>query len=548
MPLGQVPGSIADIQWLPDGNHLAVLAADVDRESENTVKAFDASAAHGLDPEIRQPGQSWRRLYFVAVDTGATTEVGPPGLTVWEFTLDADQIAMVVSEDPLEGGWYDAWIGILDADTRQIVRVNTPLLQVEHLQLSPNSEMLAWVENICSDRSVVSGPLVVLELASGKIRKVAEDAEVASLAWIDDTTLRVCGPRGLGAYCGVVDIDQGVMQETFSGPVRLGPPFHPSVASDAAGRLFAVYETIGAPPEVAVLEPELGSPAWRGVTALNSHLIDLPAPEMRETTWISDDGLEIEGLLIRPAGADAGLPMIVTVHGGPTGRWDWGFSPGYWAAGHLFAEAGYAVLLPNPRGSSGRGPAFAAANLGDLGGRDFQDILAGIDACVERGIADPDRIGIWGISYGGFMASWAVGNSDRFAASVPVSCHTNWISFQHSASIPAYGPKFLDADLYDSTAVFWERSPVSHARDATAPTLFLHGALDRCCPVGQAEEMYRALSDAGCETELVIYPREGHGGPWFWDERAHALDGWERLRDWMDRHVRERKASKERTA
>ncbi|MFN8215255.1 MAG: prolyl oligopeptidase family serine peptidase [Solirubrobacterales bacterium] len=198
-------------------------------------------------------------------------------------------------------------------------------------------------------------------------------------------------------------------------------------------------------------------------------------------------------------------------------------------------EAGYAVLLPNPRGSAGRGREFARANQGDVGGGDFRDILAGVDACVERGLAIDEQVGAWGISYGGFMSCWMAGNTDRFAAIVPVSCHSNWLSFHNTANIPAFDRQFVDADPYEADGRYFHLSPVVHARRGTTPTLFLHGAIDKICPLSQAEEMYRALAEAGVETELAIYPREGHH---VIEERAHAVDAINRLLAWMDRHLR----------
>ena len=140
-------------------------------------------------------------------------------------------------------------------------------------------------------------------------------------------------------------------------------------------------------------------------------------PDVRALSWIAPDGLEIDGLLMTPAGADGPLPLLVLVHGGPTWCWNAYFSVSEPNA-VLLADAGYAVLMPNPRGSIGRGHAFAQAVIGDPGGKDLQDILAGVDRCVADGVADPDRLGISGLSYGGYMAGWAMTQTDRFGASV----------------------------------------------------------------------------------------------------------------------------------
>ena len=197
----------------------------------------------------------------------------------------------------------------------------------------------------------------------------------------------------------------------------------------------------------------------------------------------------------------------------------------------LLAAEGYAFFLPNARGSVGRGPEFAEANLGDMGGGDLQDILTGIDALVRDGIAD-DRIAITGGSYGGFMSSWAVTQTDRFAAAMPFAVVTDWLSFHSTTNIGQFDRLYLQADPLDPAASTRTLAGLPRGKCKT-PTLILHGEDDLCTPLAQAVEFYNALVEAGCETELVVYPREGHG----WTEREHQIDSWNRVRDWLARHL-----------
>ena len=233
-----------------------------------------------------------------------------------------------------------------------------------------------------------------------------------------------------------------------------------------------------------------------------------------------------------PDGLDGSLPTIVCVHGGPT--WNWG---AYFSDSEpnavLLASAGYACLLPNPRGSIGRGHAFAQEVIGDGGGIDFRDIMAGVDHCIAEGIADPDRLGISGLSYGGYMAGWAVGQTDRFRAAVAMSVVSNYVSFHLTSEVWWYDQAILRGDWDDPASQYRERSPVTNARRCTTPTLIIQGAEDRCTPIGQAEELFHAIAESGTETELVVYPREGHVPL----ERAHALDAIERTQAWFDRHL-----------
>jgi dipeptidyl aminopeptidase/acylaminoacyl peptidase len=291
-----------------------------------------------------------------------------------------------------------------------------------------------------------------------------------------------------------------------------------------------VLDSPDAPPEVVVLDGD----GPRPITSLNEEgAAGISRPDWSRFAWEGEDGLEIEGLLALPP--DRGsepLPLVVLVHGGPTSCWTWEFAP-YRGLTNLLADAGYGVLMPNPRGSAGRGQEFARANLGDMGGGDLRDILAGVDALVEAGIADDERVAVLGGSYGGFMSCWAITQTDRFAAAIPQAVVSDWTSFHLTTNIGQFDVLFLDSDPYDPAGEYPRRSPVMHARTCRTPTLIMHGAEDLCTPVGQAQELYNALVEGGCEAELVVYPREGHG----WLEREHQFDAWERIHAWLDRHL-----------
>jgi dipeptidyl aminopeptidase/acylaminoacyl peptidase len=172
-------------------------------------------------------------------------------------------------------------------------------------------------------------------------------------------------------------------------------------------------------------------------------------------------------------------------------------------------------------------------NIGDLGGCDLRDIIAGVTSLVEAGVAAPNRIGITGMSYGGYMSAWAPTQTRLFGASVTMATHTDWISFHYTANIASFDELFLAGDPRDPHGRHFHRSPVIHARDCASPMLILHGALDLCCPVGQAHEMYNALVEAGCETELVVYQRGGHS----WAEDGYLVDTWKRTKAWFDRYL-----------
>jgi dipeptidyl aminopeptidase/acylaminoacyl peptidase len=269
-------------------------------------------------------------------------------------------------------------------------------------------------------------------------------------------------------------------------------------------------------------------------------------PELRGIQWgtqerlsyQASDGLALDGLLILPPGrsrADGPFPLVTLVHGGPDDRYADQFMLGPHANGQWLATAGYAVFLPNPRGSTGHGPQFQAMVVGAPGGAEWSDILAGIDMLVAAGVADPDRLGIEGASHGGFMAAWAVGQTDRFKAAMMLAGICDWGVL---AGTGEYGS--MDGVLAGSFG--WEGtgphphdlvSPISFASKVRTPMLIVHGEDDTNVPFGQAVYFHRALSRYGAEHELVAYPREGHG----LRERNHQRDLLLRTRAWFDRYL-----------
>jgi dipeptidyl aminopeptidase/acylaminoacyl peptidase len=526
-PVGDLEGSVEDVRFSADGSRLLVLAADPgsDRAGADSATRIDADDD---DPRVTRPAQHWRRLYTIDLATGETARVGPDGVNVWELDWRGGEVAAVVSDDPSESGWYRARLVAIDLERGSVRTLHEPAMQIAYPAISPDGNAVAFVEGFCSDRGILLGETSVVPAAGGGARVLAPEVDAGCLAWRDERTLWFAGARGLAHVVGTIGLDGGA-DVIWSGDESLLSGWVPAVAPSPDGRrLAAPHSAWTSPPELRALDVADPASGWVPLSRLNP---EAPAAEgsCARRRWSSDD-LEIEGLLLRPTGREAPLPLIVWVHGGPTDTYDSSFADAR-LAGML--AAGYAILLPNPRGSSGRGQDFARANLGDMGGGDLRDILAGVDAVVAEGVADGDRLAIVGTSYGGFMSAWAIGQTDRFRAAVPMAAVTNWLSFHNTTNIGRFDELFLAADPYDRDGDYFTRSPIVHARRVKTPTLVMHGELDLCVPLSQGQELYQALAAEGVETELVVYAREGHG----WRERAHVLDGIERMRAWLDRHL-----------
>jgi dipeptidyl aminopeptidase/acylaminoacyl peptidase len=524
--LGEIPGSVENIHWSPDGTHLLVLAADLgaDRAGAQSATKIQEAGAEQQDPKVVRPALFWRRLWLVDAATGGTRDVTPEGVNVFEVGWAGGKAVAVCTDEPSESAWYDAWVGLIDLDALAVERVHTPKWQLQAPRISPGGQV-AFVEGFSSDRGTLAGTVNVLGRGP-----IAPELHATWIEFSDEDSLWVAGYRGAGTFAGRLSLD-GSYEELAGGELTLGPRYSPAFAVSADGsRAAATCESADEAAEVVLWEDG----KRRTLTNLNAEVAPrLANIDWRAYRWSSNDGLEIEGLLALPRGDVNGpRPLVVLVHGGPTGLWSWMFAP---AAGlvQLLASEGYATLLPNVRGSVGWGPEFAEANLGDMGGGDLQDILTGIDALVRDGIVADERAAITGGSYGGFMSSWAVTQSDRFAASMPFAVVTDWVSFHSTTNIGQFDRLYLQADPYDAQGDYTRRSPVYYAHNCKTPTLILHGEDDLCTPLSQAVEFYNALVEAGCETELVVYPREGHG----WTEREHQIDSWNRMRDWLARHL-----------
>jgi dipeptidyl aminopeptidase/acylaminoacyl peptidase len=275
---------------------------------------------------------------------------------------------------------------------------------------------------------------------------------------------------------------------------------------------------------------------WKRLSRLNPLVEEtLVLNKTERIRYESLDGWEIDGLITWPARSEEGKlpPLIVQVHGGPSSVWqdDWGqyFS-------QVLATAGFAVLRPNSRGGKGRGVAFADAVLGDMGGKDFQDILHGVDFLIKHTLVDGERVGIAGWSYGGFMTAWAVTQTYRFKAAVIGAGISDFHSFHAQTNNQDWDMRYLGqppVSPLTQPEVYRERSPITYANRVTTPTLLIHGRNDRCVPVSQAYAFYRALVENGIPTELVVYPREGHGLA----ERKHIQDYHQRLVGWFMQYL-----------
>ncbi|WP_054588475.1 alpha/beta hydrolase family protein [Sphingopyxis macrogoltabida] len=534
-PLVSIPleARVEALAWSPGGSGLLILGADPGADVSGAEGGYvlrgGASGPSWLPEVAASDAQDlWRRLYRWSDGATALQAVTRPPVNVWEAAwLGEERFAVIASDHHGEGSWYEATLRIIDAKTGAEEARHAPVEQIGVPAGSPDGRYWAAIEAFCSDRGIVCGSVV---LGEGEARRVLDTGgvEVSDVRWRDERRLLFAGVREAQTVVGEIDVATGERHEHWSSDEQTIGGWYPKAIPAPGGAALAVIEGYASPPAIARL-------ANGGADGL-AEFAPLPGPAipgtMRYHSWTGRDGLEIGGWLVLPDGDTANLPLFVDIHGGPV----WAHRNRYAAAlraGPVLVGKGYALLLPNPRGSGGRGQDFARRVHRDMGGEDMHDYLAGIDSLVAAGIVDPSRVAVSGTSYGGFMSAWLVTQTDRFAAAIPISPVANWYSQHYASQIPWFDQTLLDGSPRRPGGQYFDRSPVFFAEGATTPTLVLAGGRDKNTPTGQAVEFFGALSEAGATAALAVYPDDGHslrGYPAYPDSAA-------RIVDWCERHI-----------
>ncbi|MEO8000210.1 MAG: S9 family peptidase, partial [Gemmatimonadaceae bacterium] len=309
--------------------------------------------------------------------------------------------------------------------------------------------------------------------------------------------------------------------------------------SKDGSKMAFIMDTPDWPGEVFVQDASTGAP--KRITNTNPWLSELALGSTEVVTWKSKDGQMVEGVLLKPVGYSAGqkVPLLVSAHGGPTGAHNNGFKGGT-SPGQSWAARGWAVLYPNPRGSTGYGEKWMRGNVPEWGVGDYRDIMTGVDDLIKRGVVDSTKMAFEGWSYGGYMTSWVVSQTGRFKAAMMGAGLPSLLSMYGTTDIPGYiGTFFNGAPQYDGSIInpsikfYLEHSAISYTDKVTTPLLILHGGSDERVPIGQPMEFYRALKDRGKTAELVFYPREGHG----FTEYYHQVDRMKREYAWIMKYT-----------
>lgn len=511
-----VDGIIEALQWSPDGRHLLLLVAGFGADlagcqgGHTTVRLEEQADLPAWAPviDMGDAPNLWRRVYVYRVEDAAMRSVETAGINCWEATwLGDERIAIVATGSHSEGSWYRAQLISFDLQGRDRRILYTPKDQIGVPVGSPSGRRIALIEAVCSDRMAVAGELVLIDVATGESQVVdTAGVDVTHSAWRDEETLVFVGHRGFETVIGDIEARDRRSSQRWASAQRTFGTWYPSIWPMPAGGCVAVGEAYDVAPEIVLIRDG----HYEVILSLDARPgPDAPRTEIMPVTWKARDGLEIQGWLVKP-NISGPMPVVMDIHGGPVwlcrNRWQ-----ARLRGTKVLADHGIAVFYPNPRGSSSRGAAFARLVVGDMGGEDTYDYLTGLDALVEKGIADPARLGVTGISYGGFMSAWLITQDSRFAAAVPISCVSNWYSQHRTSQIPFFDTIFLNGNPSEPGGRYFERSPAMYASRVRTPTLQLTGALDQNTPPTQALEFHRSLLEHGAHSVLATYPTAGHG-------------------------------------
>ena len=530
---------IASYAWAPDSARIAFVTTNprtADQEAairkRDDERVFEGDFRYAHLWTIDLESQTAARV----TDGTSFTITGSPS-----WSSDSARVAFSARPTTMLRD-YRSDVYVADVRTRGVDKISTNIGADGQPQWSPDGAWIAWMSEPTTAKAIGDGTLpsyvghghlVLYDAAKKTIKDVASrdfDTEPGAPQWSADSkqVLFVAGKR---AYTEAFRFD--LASGTYTQLSRQKTLQYGSRSRD--GRVIAVtMDSPQTPAEIYVTDPDFAN--LRKLTDTNPQASQFALGETEVVTWKSTDGVEVEGVLLKPVGFVAGkrYPLLVVAHGGPSGAFTNGYRVGGLEGGQLWAGQGWAVFYPNPRGSTNYGEKFLQANLNDWGGGDYRDIMTGVDALIARGLADADRMAHIGWSYGGYMTAWVITQTNRFKAAMVGAGLTNMFSMYGTNDIPnVITTYFGGIPGKETIALYHARSAMTFVDNVTTPTLILHGGNDERVPTGQAYELFRGLKDRGKITELVFYPREGHGIA----EYYHQKDRLTRIHEWITRYT-----------
>jgi len=528
-PLTSSPTGIRSFKWSPDGKKIAYTATDpLTDEEEHARKS-------GFTQRVVDQDYRYHRLYVIDIETKKSVLLNEENLAVWDFTWSPDGNTLIVqaSDRPtVDYSFMFKRMYLLSARGGEMKKFIETEGKLGTMAWSPDGKKIAYM-GATALNDPTDGSIFIASVEERTARNITGEYEgtVTWLTWIDDASILFTSEERQHTVARIIPAAGGEMKPVITG----GPNFSSLSCSRETGVIAAAASSHKHPNEVFSGTIENG--LLERHTDTNPELKGVWLGPYDIVTWEAEDGWIIEGLLLKPKGYQEGkrYPLVAQIHGGPEAAYTDGWNTTYNRWSHLLAQRSIMVFFPNYRASTGRGVEFAMGNHRDLAGKEFRDVLDGIDYLIDQGLVDPERVGIGGGSYGGYFSAWgATRHSERFAAAVTFAGASNRISSAGTTdAVHEFSLVHWDLRIYDHFDLVFDRSPIAHIHNANTPVLIGHGENDRRVDTGQAWELYRALQFAGVETEFVLYPGAGHGLATV----QHQLDFLKRGLRWFKTHL-----------
>ncbi|MGI9107364.1 MAG: prolyl oligopeptidase family serine peptidase [Pyrinomonadaceae bacterium] len=530
---------VAQFRWSPDGRQLAYVVRDTPQDKAER----DKRKKDKWDAIVVDSGFMYSHLWTITLDTKEKKRVTEGPFTVGDpqWSPDGRWMVYVMSK----GGWQEsAFTDISDErNTDLFIAPSTGGGTPRQLTTNPGPDSAPrwspdgkWIAYLASDDPaswaaktdlMITGTDAGAVAAPRNLTGKYNDSTNSAPKWSPDgAALYAAGAEGVYGQLLKITVAGGEPRTIFESKGA-----YAGVDLSRDGRMLAFTFNDAKTTNDIWIASSTGKGAQR-LTNFNTRIKDFALVGTEVIKWKAPDGLEIEALLVKPLDYQPGTryPLILQIHGGPYSNFTYGLNP----RAQIFAANGYAVLLPNPRGSTGYGNKFTTANAGDWGGKDYQDLMTGVDELIKMGVADPERLGVMGGSYGGFMTFWVITQTNRFKAAIGHAGISDWYSFHGQSDIPGLMEYGFGGTPWTARDVYEKWSPVRYADRVKTPLMITHGEQDRRVPIAQAEQYYRALKKGGVETVFVRYPREGHGIT----EPNHQIDLVGRQLEWFDKHLK----------
>lgn len=524
--------SISAYTWRPDGNQIAFIATEPEDPAAKDLKS------KGFNAEVYEENLRNTRIWLA--DSDFATNDSPVLLptqgsaTEISYSPDGSKLLAAFAKTPLIDHFYMyRRFRVINASTGDVIaRIDNPG-KIGPSAWSPNGQTIAF----CSGEDIndpSEGRLMMVPATGGTPREVMKDylPNVIDFHWVNDSDVLFLAEDGCSRAMGKVNMESGQRKMIVEDPTA---PIleHMSVCDD--GRHVAFYgSTPKHPGEVFLSDGQ----RIQRMTNSNPWMDNKSMGKQKIVSYQSRDGKKIEGVLVYPTNYAEGtrVPLIVYVHGGPEASVANGWVTSYSMPGQIAAGRGFAVFCPNYRGSTGRGVPFAKDHQADYGGKEFNDIIDGLDHLIETGLVNKDKVGITGGSYGGFATAWcSTYHSERFAAGVMFVGISNQISKSGTTDIPdEMYHVHARKRIWEDWQFFLKRSPIYYVEKCRTPLLIMHGKEDPRVHPSQSMELYRNLKILGkTPVRLVFYPGEGHGNR----KAAARFDYNHRMMRWMQHYL-----------